>query len=211
MVYFHTLVARQLRDDNEDKRVCPVEDTSGPAIVPIVGNLTFHDVASIVSGACAIASIVIAAVLIARHAMNYSNPVQQRQILRVILLIPWVAIFCFLIVWQEGAGEYMVESLDFGCAIALSSFLLLMCDFVLSHRGGFEELFGDGARAKGTTETKGPAWLKVGCTVLILGNWVLTSLPADMVRGAPAHPHEHYYLACNSHLPCSWNILQAIQ
>jgi hypothetical protein len=155
-----TLVARKLRDDKEDKKVCPAEDTSGPAIVPIVGNFTFHDVASIVSGACAIASIIIAAVLIARHAMNYSNPVQQRQILRVILLIPWVAIFSFLIVWQEGAGEYMVESLDFGCAIALSSFLLLMCDFVLSHRGGFEELFGDGAWAKGTTETKGPAWLK---------------------------------------------------
>jgi hypothetical protein len=167
----HTLIARKLRDDTEDKRVCPVEDTSGPAIVPIVGNLTFHDVASIVSGACAIASIVIAGVLIARHAMNYSNPVQQRQILRVILLIPWVAIFCFLIVWQEGAGEYMVESLDFGCAIALSSFLLLMCDFVLSHRGGFEELFGDGAWAKGTTETKGPAWLKVWCTPCFCVAW----------------------------------------
>jgi hypothetical protein len=165
----HAVVARSRKDDedsNSDKKVCPVEDTLGPAIVPIIGNLTFHDVASIVSGACAIVSVITACILIARHAFNYSNPVQQRQVIRVVLLVPWVAIFCFLIVWQQDAGEYMIESLDFGCAIALSSFLLMMCDFVLSHPGGFDDLFGQGAWTKGTTETKGPAWLKVWCTVI---------------------------------------------
>lgn len=165
----HAVVARSRKeneDSNADRNVCPVEDTLGPAIVPIVGNLTFHDVASIVSGSCAIVSVLIACVLIARHASNYSNPVQQRQVIRVILLVPWIAIFCFLIVWQQDAGEYIIESLDFGCAIALSSFLLMMCDFVLSHPGGFDDLFGQGARARGTTQTKGPAWLKVRHTVL---------------------------------------------
>ncbi|KAF2260511.1 hypothetical protein CC78DRAFT_417946, partial [Lojkania enalia] len=79
-----------------------------------------------------------------QHATNYSSPVQQRQVIRVVYLVPWVAIFSFLIIWLESAGEYLVESLDFGCSIALSAFLLLLCDYILSHPDRFDELFSDG-------------------------------------------------------------------
>jgi hypothetical protein len=140
--------------------VCPSE-IDGPPIVPIIGSYTFHEVATIASGACGLFSLLICAFIIAGHATNYSFPVQQRQIIRIVLLIPWVSLFSFLIVLEEKAGVYLVESLDFGCAIALSAFLLLMCDFVLSHPDGFEDLFGAGARSRGALQTKGPAWLKV--------------------------------------------------
>ncbi|KAH6621926.1 organic solute transporter Ostalpha-domain-containing protein [Boeremia exigua] len=140
--------------------VCPVENLNGPAIVPIVGNYTFHEVATIVAGTCALFSIIICIFIIAGHAANYSFPVQQRQIIRIVLLIPWVALFSFLIVLEEKAGVYIVASLDFGCAIALSAFLLLMCDFVLSHPDGFDDLFGVGAMNRGALQTKGPAWFK---------------------------------------------------
>jgi hypothetical protein len=153
-------------DDNststsDSGHTCPVEDTTGPSIELFVGNLTYHQFSTILSGACALLSALIVSVLIAIHAINYSNLVQQRQIIRVMLLIPWVALFSFLIVWQDNAGEYLVESLDFGCSIALSSFLLLMCDFVLSHRGGFDDLFGQGAWSKGAFAGASPQWLKV--------------------------------------------------
>ncbi|KAL6705065.1 hypothetical protein ACN47E_007324 [Coniothyrium glycines] len=130
-------------------RVCPSENTVGPPIVPFVGTLTYHEFATILSGACGIASALIVGAVIVLHALNYSNPVQQRQIIRVLLLVPWVSLFCFLIVWLSGAGEYLLEALDFGCAIALSAFLLYMCDLVLSQRGGYDELFGAGAEAGG--------------------------------------------------------------
>ncbi|KAH7093706.1 organic solute transporter Ostalpha-domain-containing protein [Paraphoma chrysanthemicola] len=151
------------KDDDSNstsQHICPVKDTTGPTIVPFVGTLTYHQFSVILAGACALLSALVVCVLIATHAMNYSNPVQQRQIIRVMLLIPWVALFSFLIVWQEGAGDYLVESLDFGCAIALSSFLLLMCDFVLSHRGGFDDLFGQGAWSRGAFAGSSPQWLK---------------------------------------------------
>ncbi|KAG9185370.1 hypothetical protein G6011_07914 [Alternaria panax] len=154
------LAARGHLERREDSKICPIEDTRGPKIVPFVGNLTFQQFATILSGSCAIFSTIIIGILIALHASNYSNPVQQRQIIRIVLLVPWVALFSFLVVWREDVGEYLVHSLDFGCSIALSAFLLFMCDLVLSHREGFDDLFGDGARAKGTLRANSPDWLK---------------------------------------------------
>jgi hypothetical protein len=161
------LTARALVEDDKDttksnaKRTCPMEDTNGPTIIPFVGNLRYHQFATILSGSCAILSTIIVGILVATHAFNYSNPVQQRQIIRILLLIPWVALFSFLVVWRDDAGEYFAPSLDFGCSIALASFLLFMCDLVLSHRTGFDDMFGEGAEAKGTQDRKSPLRLKV--------------------------------------------------
>ncbi|KZM19009.1 hypothetical protein ST47_g9836 [Ascochyta rabiei] len=140
--------------------VCPAENLAGLPIIPIIGKYTFHELATIIAGACGLFSALICGFIVAGHATNYSFPVQQRQVIRIVLLIPWVALFCFLVVLEEKAGNYLFEGLDFGCAIALSAFLLLMCDFVLSHPEGFDDLFGAGARARGALQTKGPGWLK---------------------------------------------------
>jgi hypothetical protein len=145
-------------NDKSSKHVCPTEDTTGPTIVPFIGSLTYHQFSTILSGSCAALSTLIICVLIATHAFNYSNPVQQRQIIRITLLVPYVSFFSFLIVWRDNAGGYLVESLDFGCAIALSAFLLFMCDLVLSHPGGFEDLF---RQAKGASRKSSPASLRV--------------------------------------------------
>ncbi|PSN72265.1 hypothetical protein BS50DRAFT_569796 [Corynespora cassiicola Philippines] len=160
-----SLVARKLFDKGDDSNddsdnVCPPENTGGPEIVPIFGDMTFHSFAGILSGACAIFSSLIIIFVILRHATCYTNPVQQRQVLRVLLLVPWVSLFSFLIVWQEEAGEYLIESLDFGCAIALSAFLLLLCDYILSHPDGFDELFGQGAWTRGQFAGDSPQWFK---------------------------------------------------
>jgi hypothetical protein len=160
------LVSRGLFNDDKDSdssnHVCPTEDTSGPAIVNFVGNLTYHQFSVILSGSCAILSTLIIAALVAVHAVHYSNPVQQRQIIRIALLVPWVALFSFLIVWLDDIGDYLVLSLDFGCAIALSAFLLFMCDLVLSHPGGFDDLFGQGAQAASESRgKKSPMSLRV--------------------------------------------------
>jgi hypothetical protein len=90
------IAARGLLKSDEEKaakRVCPTEDHTGPAIVPFVGNLTYHQFSSILAGACALLSTFIVLVLIVMHAINYSNPVQQRQIIRIALLVPYVAFF----------------------------------------------------------------------------------------------------------------------
>lgn len=154
------LLSRSKHNSTDD--TCPVENTTGPPIVNLVGNLTYHQLSIIISGACTILSIIIISVLVTLHSKNYSNPVQQRQIIRIVWLVPWVSLFSLLIVWREDAGEYLAPSLDFGCSIALSSFLLFMCDLVLGERGGFEELF----RNKG--EGKSPVSLRVCCLFFLL-------------------------------------------
>lgn len=163
------LAARSHLERRGKEHVCPEENTEGPEIRYFVGELTFHRFATMLAGGCAILSTVIVAVLIGFHAFNYSNPVQQRQVIRIVSLIPWVAIFSFLIVWQDGIGEYLAHSLDFGCAMALSSFLLFMCDLVLAHPGGYESLFGEDARAKGELKAQSPAWLRVRSCLVAYG------------------------------------------
>jgi hypothetical protein len=161
------LVARKLFDHNDNKNstddACPMDPTNVPAdqMKPVVGSLTFHDFATILSGACSLTALVIVSVAIIRHATNFANPIQQRQVIRILMLVPWVALFSFLIVWQENIGEYLVESLDFGCSIAISSFLLLLCDYTLSNPGGFDELFGQGASKVAREGVDSPKWLKV--------------------------------------------------
>jgi len=163
------LRARNHLERRDDSKTCPLEDAHGPEIIPFIGNLTFHQFATILSGACAILSTLIVVALIALHAFNYSNPVQQRQIIRIMLLIPWVALFSLLVVWRSDIGEYLAPSLDFGCSIALSSFLLFMCDLVLSHQEGFDGLFGEGAKVKGALKMNSPTWLKVSSHISVKG------------------------------------------
>jgi hypothetical protein len=54
-----------------------------------------------------------------------------------------------------------VLALDVGCSFALASFLLLMCDYVLSNQDGFNELFGPGASKNDLHAPNSPKWLKV--------------------------------------------------
>jgi hypothetical protein len=208
------LIVRQLfnndEDDSSSASVCPAEDSAGPAIVPFVGDLTFHDFASILSGSCAATAMLVTFTIIFLHATNYSKPVQQRQVIRIILLVPWVALFSFLVVWQSAAGEYLVESLDFGCSIALAAFLLLLCDFVLSNKGGFEDLFGAGASRKGETAAAGPRWLKVK-KILSPATTQLTSPTAMLVPCTTIHSSQHHRLGLDLHHSSNRGLLCNIQ
>ncbi|KAF2737404.1 hypothetical protein EJ04DRAFT_533010 [Polyplosphaeria fusca] len=157
------LVARKLfgnDDDSNDKKVCPAPDESGPTIVPLFGDMYFHTFAMILAGACGVVSLLITLFACSQHAFHYSNPVQQRQVIRVLFLIPYVSFFSFLIVWLESAGPYLEESLDFGCAFALAAFLLLLCDYVMAQPDGFDALFGEGALKRGQYTPDSPPWLK---------------------------------------------------
>ena len=215
------IAARSDAEQSKDSSTCPVENTLGPPIVPFVGNLTFHQFATILSGACGIISTIIIGTLVILHAFNYSNPVQQRQIIRIISLIPWVSLFSFLIVWQEAAGQYLAPSLDLGCSIALSSFLLFMCDLVLAHREGFDKLFGNGAKANGAMNAQSPSWMKVREPAVTSSSstnygkkedlYLTKKQTADLVQCTPIHPHQHPFVDRDGNDIGYGCILQAVQ
>lgn len=155
------LAARGLLGSDSNNHTCPAEDTSGPDIVPLVGSMTFHTLAIVLAGAFSAATLTLSFFHVSQHANHYTCPIQQRQIIRIIFLIPYVAVISFLCVCFDSVGAYIHPALDFGCSFALSAFLLLLCDFVLSNPGGFDDLFGQGAWAKGQFTTSSPGWLKV--------------------------------------------------
>jgi hypothetical protein len=163
-MHSHIMDARSLLhhdgSSTSHNHTCPSEDNTPPTIVHLVGNLTYHQFSTALSGACAILSALIAFIIIALHTFHYSNPVQQRQVIRIVLLVPWIALFSFLTVWRENEAEYLAESLDFGCSIALGAFLLFMCDLMLSDRGGFEDMFGRQAWSNGA-RVHSPSALRV--------------------------------------------------
>jgi hypothetical protein len=206
------LLSRQIRPDSHSNSstICPTTDESGPPIVNFVGNYTYHQLSVILSGSCAILSALIVFALIGSHAIHYSNPVQQRQIIRICLLVPWVALWSFLIVWQDNIGEYLVESLDFGCAVALSSFLLFMCDLVLSHPGGFDDLFGPGAQPDAARGKDSPVSLRVRSLEPELPQPQLTCFAAYVVWCSTIHAHLTYPLDRNRRYSRSRDVLQGI-
>ncbi|PVI02447.1 hypothetical protein DM02DRAFT_559880 [Periconia macrospinosa] len=211
------LLARSRHDDddtsNSNKTTCPLPPTS-PEIVPIVGNLTFHSLATIITGACAVFSFLVIAVLVGLHAFNYTNRIQQRQVIRIVLLVPWVSFFCFLTVWQEEAGEYLLGSLDFGCAVALSAFLLLMCDYVLASPDGYHELLEKGMTP--SDDTKGKAWFKRAWymvlqfipTSLIIWAATCITLATDTYCAASNKPHfAHIWITVFKTLVTTWAVI----
>jgi len=117
--------------------------------------MSFHTFAIILSGAATIVTTLIALLLVFQHATHYSVPKEQKQIIRIAFFVPWVAIVAFLCVWLESAGLYLAPGIDVGTALALSSFLLLLCNFVLANPDGLRDLFGESANG-GTS----PPWLK---------------------------------------------------
>lgn len=188
------------------KHTCPAEE-GGPPIIPIVGNLNFHQFAIILGGACTILTCLLAGFLIFQHAINYTFPVRQRQIIRIVSLIPFISIASFLCVWLEGAAHYIEPAMDVGTSFALASFLLFLCDLVISNPQGFDELFGNGALVKGPFGSESPPWLKASTASgkIYRGPHQLTELLEDLVLGTPIHsPQQHslvgyrYFIGCRN-------------
>ncbi|KUJ18918.1 DUF300-domain-containing protein [Mollisia scopiformis] len=109
---------------------CPTSTVTDPAQSPIVGSLSFHQLITIISGACTVFACVLSFYLIFRHATHYSLPKEQRHIIRIIFMIPVFAILSFLsVIWYDGA-EYLKPIESAYEAFALASFFLLLCAYV---------------------------------------------------------------------------------
>ncbi|RDW75725.1 hypothetical protein BP5796_06546 [Coleophoma crateriformis] len=109
---------------------CPVADTSNdPTIVPVVGNLTFHTLSIIIGGGCAVLASIVAIFLIIQHATHFSNPAEQKQIIRILCIIPSFALISFLSIWLSSAAEYLKPGLSVVEAFPLAAFFLLMSTY----------------------------------------------------------------------------------
>lgn len=79
---------------------------------------------------CTVISCVVSFYLMYRHATNYTRPREQRQILRILLMVPVYSITTmFSYVWYWHAVYWEVGR-DFYEAFAIASFFALLCQYV---------------------------------------------------------------------------------
>jgi len=91
-----------------------------------------HKIGWTVAGGCTILTILISLVTILRHCRNYTNPSQQRQILRILYMPPIYATISFFS--YRFFRSYTYYSLIQAAyeAVTLSAFMLLLIDIVAS-------------------------------------------------------------------------------
>jgi hypothetical protein len=215
---YHLLEARKLfgSHDSGDSSsnstlVCPSQNESGPAIVPLVGSMTFHTLATIISGAFGIVAILISFLTIMRHAMHYTDPTKQRQVIRILMLVPWFSLVAFFSIWLESAAIYFKNATDVAESFAIAAFLLLLCDYIMSDPDGLNMLFGQYASSPG----KSPGFLKVSlfpktfpwCLDTAKNKIAHNSRLASLVHGPPIHPSVHSDVDHNGRIECHREIL----
>lgn len=96
----------------------------------VAGGLDFFTVNQIVTGSCALFTLLSLLALMARHATHLSRPGEQLTIMRICCYLPVLAVGCFLEVSFPSAYVYLNPWLDVAQAFALCNFFLMMCQFV---------------------------------------------------------------------------------
>ncbi|KAG5980429.1 hypothetical protein E4U55_004030 [Claviceps digitariae] len=108
----------------EDMRILPGSERI------LIGPLDFHDLARVIGASCTLIATVLSLYLVFMHALNYTQPREQRYIIRILFMVPVYAISSYLqLQWYWHAIYFQVIS-DCYEAFAIASFFALLCHYV---------------------------------------------------------------------------------
>lgn len=108
---------------------------------PIVGSLTFQHIILLISIGCAGASAVMSLWLILKHLHRYTQPMQQRQIIRIIFTPVVFAVLSALAILNYDAAIYLIPLRDLYETFALASLFLLFTAYVAPDEDTRESFF----------------------------------------------------------------------
>ncbi|KAJ5795045.1 hypothetical protein N7457_001644 [Penicillium paradoxum] len=94
------------------------------------GGVTFHTLALLVGGACAIIACCVSFILILLHATHYSKPIEQRHIIRILFMVPVYSLVAWLSIYFYHYSVYFEVLGDCYEAFCISAFFSLMCHYV---------------------------------------------------------------------------------
>ncbi|GAB7337145.1 hypothetical protein MBLNU457_g2539t1 [Dothideomycetes sp. NU457] len=103
--------------------------------------LTFHQVGLIVCAAFGLFAICVSFFLIFQHGIHYSKPYEQRQIIRIIFMIPIYSAVSFLSYLYYTHSIYYQVLRDCYEAFAISSFFVLLCNYIAPNLHDQKEYF----------------------------------------------------------------------
>ncbi|KAJ5350022.1 hypothetical protein N7541_007749 [Penicillium brevicompactum] len=94
------------------------------------GGITFHLLALLVGGACAIIACGVSFWLIVQHATHYSKPIEQRHIIRILFMVPVYSLVAWLSIFFYHDSVYFEVLGDCYEAFCISAFFSLMCHYI---------------------------------------------------------------------------------
>lgn len=97
---------------------------------PIWHKLTFHHLGLILCAIFGLIAVVVSLWLIFQHAIHYQRPNEQRQIIRILFMIPVYAVVSFLSYLFYRKAIYFEVMRDCYEAFAISSFFTLLCYYI---------------------------------------------------------------------------------
>ncbi|KAF8861564.1 hypothetical protein BDZ45DRAFT_740340 [Acephala macrosclerotiorum] len=115
---------------SKSNHTCPNKSLADPPQEAFAGSLSFHQVAVLISAACTVISCLLCFFLIFRHATRYAVPKEQKQIIRMIFILPVFAVSALLSVAFNDASIYIQPLTTLYESFALSAFFLLLLAFV---------------------------------------------------------------------------------
>ncbi|KAK5991353.1 Transmembrane-like protein [Cladobotryum mycophilum] len=117
--------------------------------IKILGPLNFHDLARIIAAGSTLISVVLSIYLIWMHATHYTQPREQRHIIRILFMVPIYAISSYMqIQWYWHAIYFQVLS-DCYEAFAIASFYGLLCHYCAPDLHSQKEFFRNMRPVKG--------------------------------------------------------------
>ncbi|KAI0149387.1 organic solute transporter Ostalpha-domain-containing protein [Pestalotiopsis sp. NC0098] len=142
-------------DNSNSTHVCDTPPFEITTTQPIVGNIQFHELNLIISGACTAISTVMLLVLMARHAFNFSKPQEQANILRICAFIPIYGIGSLIEICAPAVYIYLQPWLNTATAVALANFFILVCRLLTSESDDRRDVFLAPMRLMRAKGTKG--------------------------------------------------------
>ena len=123
---------------------CPLPKDEADLLLvaePIVGSLTFQHLILIISIACAGAAAVLSLWLILKHLHRYTQPKQQRQVIRIIFTPVVFAVLSVFAILDYNAAIYIIPLRDLYETFALASLFLLFTEYVAPDEATREAYF----------------------------------------------------------------------
>ncbi|OOF92150.1 hypothetical protein ASPCADRAFT_210561 [Aspergillus carbonarius ITEM 5010] len=105
------------------------------------GGITFHELCLIVGGVFGLISILVSFYLIAMHATHYSKKIEQRHIIRILLMVPVYAVVAWLGTYFYKNDVYYDVMGNCYEAFAISAFFSLMCAYIAPDLHSQKEYF----------------------------------------------------------------------
>ncbi|KIK56471.1 hypothetical protein GYMLUDRAFT_47008 [Collybiopsis luxurians FD-317 M1] len=95
-----------------------------------------HHIGWVIAGACAAATVIISSISVLQHCRSYTNPAEQRQILRILYMPPVYAVISFFSYrFFRSYTYYELVEVAYE-AVTLSAFLLLLIEIVAASGSG---------------------------------------------------------------------------